>query len=212
VLSAYQTGVSGRGSEAESEARAALEVGRSSAVDWSMVDFYYVISTVLLYSQRYEAAEVSLAEFDALLVTMKVPPPPGVLARLDFPRALVRLERGDARGAVDIVDRMKLNLNNWHDDTARLLRASALCSIGRADEGLGEFERWLPQLASRSHVASPHVAQWRAHMGLCALSAGRKQQAREASALASAAIAAQPAVAPYFKAPVLELEKRLRRG
>ena len=97
-------------------------------------------------------------------------------------------------------------------ESAWLVRAAALCAARNADEGLAQFVEWLPRLAARSYEASPEVAHWRARMGLCALQVGHKDQAREASALASAAIAKQPAVSAHFKAPVLELERRLRGG
>jgi Tfp pilus assembly protein PilF len=91
-----------------------------------------------------------------------------------------------------------------------MARAAALCGLGRFEDGLTTFDEWLPRLADDRYDASPLVAQWRARMGLCALQAGHRKQAREGSALASAALTKQPDVSAHFKAPILELERRLR--
>jgi len=88
--------------------------------------------------------------------------------------------------------------------------ATALCATGQADEGLAILQRLLPKRREELSASSPGLASMRANMGLCALAAGQLQLAREASALASAAIASQPDVAEFWKEPVRELERRLR--
>ena len=56
---------------------------------------------------------------------------------------------------------------------------------------------------------SPALAYWRARAGLCALDAGQREQSLAWARQARAAIVAQPVVSPFFKAPLMQLEKRL---
>ena len=97
-------------------------------------------------------------------------------------------------------------------EVAWLARAAALCDLDRAAEGLGLFTEWLPRFAADRYEASPHVAYWRARMGLCALAAGYRQQAIEASRLASAALARQPGVSALYAACITELDRRVKHG
>ena len=65
--------------------------------------------------------------------------------------------------------------------------------------------------AEESFAYHPHVAHWRAVTGLCALDAGNRRRAMELAELARQAFTQQPGVSPYYKAPLLTLEKRLAR-
>jgi tetratricopeptide (TPR) repeat protein len=199
--------------EAELQAREMIAIGKR----WQKADelqySYYPLAAALMHARRYAEAEATLAEFDAM---------PGVASGLakdsdahvtpDEVRMLIPLERGDAKAVVEMTDHLKPKDGIHDDEVAWLARAAALCATGRTDAGLDLFAQWLPRLATDRYEASPNVAYWRARMGLCALQAGRKQQAREASVLATAAIVKQPGVSPHFKAPVVELEKLMKRS
>jgi eukaryotic-like serine/threonine-protein kinase len=89
------------------------------------------------------------------------------------------------------------------------LRGEALCGLNRREEGL----RWLRvEIEHRKHVVSanePILARDRAVAGLCALAAGHTPEARQLAGQARAAFTAQPGVSPYYKAPLLRLERAL---
>ena len=203
---------SDRVAEAEPAAREMLTIGRRLLKADELQDSYYPLVAALMHARRYAEAETELSEFDAL---------PGIASRLakerearatpDEVRMLVPLERGDAKAVVEMTDTLKPKDGIHVDEVAWLARAAALCATGRSEEGLSLFATWVPRLATDRYEASPHVAYWRARMGLCALQAGQRQRAVEASAMATSAISRQPGVSPHYKAPVRELEMRLRR-
>lgn len=130
---------------------------------------------------------------------------------LPFPLfALLRLESGDPNRALELTQQLDpVRHNDRKFAGVWLTRAAALCATGHTDEALALFQRWLPVVSEDVYDADPRLAHARARLGLCALSAGQRQLAREASARAGAAIAKQPGVAGRYKAPVLELERRL---
>ena len=165
----------------------------------------------LMHERRYDDAQAVLDEFDAL---------PGVAQARDAgsatqdhdwdeARLVVALERGRFDDVLAMTERRHLKADQRYDDGAFVARASALCGRNRFDEGLALFAQSLPRLARDRSDANPLVAYWRARMGLCALAAGHARLAREASAMASAAIAGQSAVSAHLLAPVAQLKARL---
>jgi hypothetical protein len=66
-------------------------------------------------------------------------------------------------------------------------------------------------LVGATFASHPRVAHWRAVTGLCALDAGNRRRAMALAELARQAFTQQPRVSPYYKAPLLTLEKRLAR-
>jgi len=166
----------------------------------------------LVYARRHAEAEQALAEYRAL---------PGVPADATLSltsdeapptsRLLLALETGRYRDLIEMTAGLKPKPGIHTDETAWLARAAALCASGQPAEADRLFAEWLPRLAHDRYEANPHVAYWRARMGLCALAGGHLQRAREASALATAALVRQPGVNGHFKAPVDELRRRLQR-
>jgi len=73
------------------------------------------------------------------------------------------------------------------------------------------METHIQKLAEDSSALHPGLARWRATTGLCALDAGNRGRAVELAELARQALTQQPSVSPYYKAPLLTLEKRLAR-
>ena len=73
------------------------------------------------------------------------------------------------------------------------------------------METHIQKLAEDSSALHPGLARWRATTGLCALDAGDHRRAVELAELARQALTQQPGVSPYYKAPLLALEKRLAR-
>jgi hypothetical protein len=206
----------GRAEEAVVIAREMLSLQEG----WATVDLRYtykLITLALVHARRYADAEKALAEYDARISTEGLagqPQAPDDRApvALEEIRILVALERGNIQAVLDMSARLP-RLNAVHaDEIAWLSRASALCQTGASDEGLQLFAQWLPRLATDRYEASPHVAYWRARMGLCALQAGHRKDALEAARLARAALTAQPSVSLHYKAPVEELERRLTRA
>ena len=92
------------------------------------------------------------------------------------------------------------------------VRAASGCALGRAREGLPTMEELTAKLAAMSYVHSPDVAHMRSLTGLCALQAGQIARAKELAELARRAFIAQPGVSSFFKAPLQQLEQKLRQG
>jgi hypothetical protein len=125
--------------------------------------------------------------------------------------ALLRFEAGDMNAVLELTRGLDPARHSERKYAAVwLTRASALCATGHADEALGLYSTWLDKYTANHSPYDPGRASRRARMGLCALSAGKRPLARELSALASEALARQPEVAEVFKAPVLELARKLR--
>lgn len=200
---------SDRAAEAPDLAREMLALQK----DWQTPDDlragYDLLALALVHARRFAEAEAVWAEYDALPESARASGNGATQPPLTS-RLLVALERGRPDAVVATTDLLAPKEGVHDDESAWLARAAALCATGRAGEGLELFDRWLPRLATDRYEASPHVAYWRARMGLCALDAGQRPRAVEAAALASAAIARQGGVSPHWKASVLELERRLK--
>jgi hypothetical protein len=126
-------------------------------------------------------------------------------------RARVKLDRGDPAAALALLPPDRADSEDFTSEDRRLLRGEALCALGRSREGLPLMETHTQKLAEDSSAVHPALAQWRATTGLCALDAGNRSRAMELAELARQAFARQPGVSPYYKAPLLTLEKRLAR-
>ncbi len=89
------------------------------------------------------------------------------------------------------------------------LRGETLCGLQRHQEGL----RWLRvEIEHRQRWVSanePVLARARAVAGLCSQAAGNLPEARLFASQARAAFTAQPGVSPYYKAPLVKLERAL---
>ena len=174
---------------------------------------YKLLALALVHARRYADAESALAEFDSKVDASQSTETDGRASiSLNETRLLVALEQGHAEGVVEMTSHLLRSESTHHSEVAWLSRATALCQTGAVDEGLALFEEWLPRLATDRYEASPHVAHWRARMGLCALKAGQRGKAMKALRAARAAITVQPGVSAHYRAPIDELGMRLRRG
>jgi len=176
---------------------------------------YWMVAGTYMDARRFKEAEGVMAEYAALpggAEAVRTRWGPEAWSGLPFPLfPLLRLETGDPKAALEMTQPFDpVRHRGRKFDVFWLIRASALCSTGHAGEGLALFQQLLARGYKDLYDADPGLADARARMGLCALSAGRRQLAREASALASAALAKQPGIAERHKAPILELERRLR--
>jgi hypothetical protein len=202
--------MAGRDAEAEQLAADNLSRARRSATGMALEEDYELMATVRMQARRYEEADRLLAEFDGLPGVAQAEAERRAAQRLpSLTRLVVRLERGDARSVLAWTRPLESNADANAFTLERLARASAQCALGQTGEAIASFDKALARLAQQQADASPALAYWRARMGLCALQAGQIPRAREASTLASAAIARQPEVSAHLKAPVLELARRV---
>jgi serine/threonine protein kinase len=203
---------SGHVAESEQIAQEMLAISQATSMKGDGErDDRLLLAESMLHAGHIQKAAAVISDLDAL---------PGVkvdmekaLAAGQAPediRLLLKLDLGEMQSVVALTERMKSRSGVHDDESAWLARATALCALGRSGEALGLFNTWLPRLATDRWEANPKLAFWRARMGLCALRSGQGQQARDASVLADAALAKQPAVSEHFKAPILELRRRLR--
>jgi len=130
---------------------------------------------------------------------------------LPIARARVKLDRGDPAAALALLPPDRGDMEDFTSEDRRLLRGEALCALGRSREGLPLMETHTQKLAEDSSALHSGLARWRATTGLCALDAGDHRRAVELAELARQAFTQQPGVSPYYKAPLLALEKRLAR-
>jgi len=206
----------GRAEEAIAAARQALEWDRRGAAEPAdLFRDYWLLAGVYNDARRFKEAEGVMAEYAALpggAEALRTRWGTEAWSGLPFPLfPLLKLDTGDPKAALEMTQ--PLDPVKHQGEKFRvywLVRASALCATGHAEEGLALFQVWLAKGSKDLYDAHPGRASARARIGLCALSAGRRQMAREMSALASAALARQPNIAARHKVPILELERRLR--
>ena len=205
--------LSGHAAEAESLARSNLAQVRKAASGEDIENGYELLAEVLAQDRRYDEAQRTLAEFDALPGVARAPAANAGGERLpSLTRIVVALERGDHRSVLGWTRALDHDTRQAGSDFAWAARAAALCAVGEAASGLAIFDKALTRLSAQQYEFSPRLAYWRARMGLCALQAGDLRRAREASSLASTAMSRQPMVSAHFKAPILQLASLLQGG
>jgi hypothetical protein len=64
-------------------------------------------------------------------------------------------------------------------------------------------------LAARSSATLPDLAEARARLGLCLLSAGQRERALQMANLSARAFTEQPGVSSFYKRPLIELRRKL---
>ena len=74
------------------------------------------------------------------------------------------------------------------------------------------MDRVIDERAQFAFPQDPSVAWARAKAGLCALQAGRRNEATRLASLARAAFERQPGVSGFYKAPLAELDRVLAAG
>ncbi len=137
---------------------------------------------------------------------------------VDIARAHVRLERGDAAGALRLLAQ---HGERWSEDgsdaasperNVNMVGGLAWCRLGQFERAQALLGRVLDERAAYAFPQDPGLAWARAQAGRCALQAGERARALALASLARAAFDRQPGVSPYFKAPLIELEKALGTG
>ena len=90
-----------------------------------------------------------------------------------------------------------------------LVLGEALCASGQREQGIATLLARIASAEPNSHPHAPQIARARAVAGHCALMAGQRPLAQRLAAQSRAAFTAQPGVSPYFKAPLVKLERAL---
>ena len=197
----------GRHDEADVLFREALEIRKSSSAPQpaSLATGYLFVADNLVGRGNLNEAERVLADVPDLSQGNPTAPVAFAREQIAMLRAVIALERGDAAPAT-----LATAAGDLSDGDAILsLRALALCAGGNAATGWPLMEEKLREAAGERYEYSPALARWRALTGLCALDAGDRKRAGELAAAAHQAFAQQPNVSPYFKAPLLNLDRRL---
>jgi serine/threonine-protein kinase len=123
----------------------------------------------------------------------------------------VRLDAGDFQAALKSLPTTEPRQEDSENYLSSFqLRGETRCGIGDAKAGLADLKRSIKSQSERVSENDPWIARLRAVAGLCALSLGQRRQAEEFAAQARNAFAAQPDVSPYFKEPLIRLERQLR--
>ncbi len=211
----WALGDAGRHDEADRMLRASLQAYRDLGGPPTkpiIVQHYLRIAGNLIMQGHYREAESVLDE---------KPPDEGIRGSGVAPgfsnvfaagmRARLRLLSGDATGAVALIEHEGDVLNDW--PAYHLSLGEALCATDRRSDGLAWFKGKITKYEQDGfdHPHAPWLARMRAVAGLCALDTQDRAAAITFAAQARAAFTAQPGVSPFYKAPLLTLEKRLGR-
>jgi tetratricopeptide (TPR) repeat protein len=170
------------------------------------------VATNLRMAGKFDEAQAIL---DSLAPDQTIPgtaDPDSINRLLLFERVQLLLAQDNGRKALEALEQFALR-EPLHDarlaDQASLLGES-LCATGQTDRGLAALTRQMQADTQTMLFAhAPWLARSRAVAGLCALANGKAKEAQLLAALARAAFAAQPGVSPYFKAPLIKLERKL---
>jgi serine/threonine protein kinase/tetratricopeptide (TPR) repeat protein len=174
-----------------------------------------LVAANLRMQGRFDDAEAVLQQLAKLEGGQESASARATIAKgLAVERALNELERGHPASALAV-------LSPYANDTdfapsrglenVSIVRAAAVCALGQPREGLADLEAMTARVAEVRYAHGAEVAQLRAMTGLCALDGGDPRRAGELANLARQAFNAQPGVSPYYQAPLVRLEQRLRQ-
>lgn len=182
----------------------------------------HAISDYDFIAQNYMRSGQTARALAALDAAPQVPPLRGetdseqeLFSRLVvIDRALVLWNGGDAASAVRLLEPMPMPRMSEVRATYRLTLGGALCDTGKARGGLDLLLGLQRDLLDHHDMeaqdpVSPRLAHLRALVGRCALKLGDLRVAKSMATQARAAFVAQPEVSPYFKAPLIALEREL---
>lgn len=208
----------GRHAQADTLARESLELRKldSGTDPWKLVYGQLFIFENLVMQRRFDEAETLL----------NLQPREAPEARRNQPDAVqqadwvkqnaiyLEIERGRPARALALLAReytshTRVLLPAMHPE---VLRGRGLCATGMTREGLPLLESQIAHVAAKRYEFDPDLARLRAWAGLCALEAGQRRHAAEFLAKAKEAFTRHPGVSPYYKAPLFQLEQRLRKG
>jgi tetratricopeptide (TPR) repeat protein len=134
---------------------------------------------------------------------------------IDVSMAQLELARGDADGALRSLgaagERGPENGSRSPEGDASMIRGIAWCRLGQFERARALFDRAISERIAFAFPQDPGLVWARAQSGLCALREGRRDLALQLASQSRAGLDMQPDVSPYFKAPLLELEKALGR-
>lgn len=132
---------------------------------------------------------------------------------LPWHRVRLRMEQGDVPAALALAAALGRGEEDATDTdflSPMAIHAELACASGRAAMGLAQLEAMLERrVVEVDETVDPTVARLRAVAGLCQLALGRRDRARTLATQAGRAFEAQPAVSPWFKEPLLRLQRRL---
>ena len=136
----------------------------------------------------------------------------GYSQAVDWERARLAFARHDLHGALERMSHLvDDDTMEWASST-ETLRSEIYCASGRAPEGLALIRRVIEaQVKHTSYAGNPGVARVRAVAGLCALQLGNRREAARMSQLAHAAFELEPVVSQFYRAPLADLDDRLRK-
>ncbi|MEO8508195.1 MAG: protein kinase, partial [Betaproteobacteria bacterium] len=190
----------GRHQEADQLLRRGLEWRKINSLSGGvgLSHGYIAVAWNLLMQGRYDEA-------DQVLDTS----PPSM--ELVSAKALIKLERGDAPGALQLLESIEPQAPMFEAfaNEVQVTRGRALCGTGRPLEGIPLLEDVINRQAAKVYEHSPNLAHLRSLAGLCALATGRRDTAVALADLSRRAFLAQPGVSPYYKAPLQKLELAL---
>jgi serine/threonine-protein kinase len=207
--------MSGRHEEAAVLLADALKARRDSGLaahPWAAINYRDVASNLLMQGRYVEALRV-LDEAPAFRPIEGEGGNPERYSRmLVWTRARIELAQGHADLALQLLDKSRPDPSEHEEEKMRYtqLEGEALCLVGRRDEGLRVLQSTLTvAVGSGGRVPAPGWSRLRAVAGQCALAAGRRNIAAQLAASARIGLNEQPAVSPYYSAPLDALETSL---
>ncbi len=221
VLAENEAEIAGRYEEAEALSRqiAALRLSTGAGgAQFSVVDHAGMVY-LLLEQRKFDEAEAYVATVPHIDAVVGDPLAGDYYADMMMEaHARVRVERGDLKGALQVMGRKVDRLMDEDDGSLppqhnpNVTRGLLWCRTGQYERGLSTLDK-----ASRLRVAyafahDPGLARLRAQTGLCALQAGRRADAQRLATLAREAFVRQPGVSDFYKGPLAELERQLAAG
>jgi serine/threonine protein kinase len=204
----------GRHSEADRYLREVLELTKAAGLGSHPYSawYYHIISMNLRYWEKLEEDQLFLDTVQNIEQLRTVgSKKDDRIKYIVWERAALELARGHAGTAVKILE---VNQPEGVDSDAisfyENILGEALCQDRQHAKGLavlGKVKQGYEE--SAIYPNSPDYGQLWALIGRCAFDAGNRASARAYAAKASAVFAAQPDVAPYLKAPLQQLDRRL---
>jgi Tfp pilus assembly protein PilF len=126
----------------------------------------------------------------------------------------VRMNAGDverARALLPAAERHPRYADSSRVFSFYELRGEIRCGSAEYAPGLLDLRRSIDSQLTISGPNHPWLARTRAVAGLCALAQGQRKSAEELADASRQAFVAQPNVSPYFKEPLVRLERQLGR-
>jgi len=184
---------------------------------------YSADSPYLAFAYAYAAQNLARAglngEAEALLAKAPQTPLPreregDPMQTLRDVRAMIHLSNGDTKAALSVLQSVTVDGDRSQCICDHELLGEALCRAGRRANGMGLLNAQLAdqvaeQRRGNVYRHSPETARLYAVIGRCALDAGDRRTAQINASRARESFDAQPGVSPYFKQPLVDLERAI---